>query len=416
MKKKLLFLILPFLFFSVLIQAQDNVWDFGNDEANFPVGPAFTDTQVIDGLTLVAGGSNFGTIEPNSGTWSDGYSSTNRFKSEGNSSVDASGLPTRRYMEFPVDGPVTVKLWFRFSGSGVPRAVVVADASGTEVMRFDSVGDTDRRFIEADYTGGATTLLVFSEGNAVNYYKLETATIAPPTEDKVWDFGNDETNFPVGPAFTDTQIVDGLTLVAGGSSFGTVEPNSGTWPDGYSSTNRFKSEGNSSVDASGLPTRRYMEFPVTGPVSVKLWFRFSGSGIPRAVVIADNTGAEIVRFDSVGDTDRRYIEADYLGSASSILVFSEGNAVNYYRLEVSSTLLSVEDVNVNSGLVVKSVKDKVYVSNVSSNTDIEIYNISGALVNTYNTNSDMELTLKPGFYIAVVKTPQGEKSFKLVTY
>lgn len=416
MKKKLLFLVFPLVFMSLVLHGQDNVWDFGNDVTNFPVGPAFSDTRVIDGLTLVGGGSDFATIEPNSGTWTDGYSSTNRLKSEGNSSVDGSGLPTRRYMEFPVDGSVTVKLWFRFSGSGVPRAVVVADASGTEVMRFDSVGDSDRRYIEADYTGGATTLLVFSEGNAVNYYKLETATIAPPTEDKVWDFGNDTTNFPVGPAFSDTRVIDGLTLVGGGSDFATVEPNSGTWDDGYTSTNRLKSEGNSSVDGSGLPTRRYMEFPITSPVSVKLWYRFSGSGTPRAVVISDNTGAEVARFDSLGDSDRRYLEANYTGSGTSLLVFSENNAVNYYKLEVSSTLLSTNDETLGINTNIKSVNDRVFISNVHSSTQVDIYTITGSRLKTIKTNNDIDFILSPGIYIARIKTNKGEKSIKLITY
>lgn len=241
-------------------------------------------------------------------------------------------------------------------------------------------------------------------------------TVFAQAQDHVWDFGNDETNFPVGPAFSDTQVIDGLTLVAGGSSFGTVEPNSGTWSDGYSSTNRFKSEGNSSVDASGLPTRRYMEFPVTGPVSVKLWFRFSGSSTPRAVVIADNTGAEIVRFDSVGDTDRRYIEADYTGSASSILVFSEGNAVNYYKLEVSSTLLNVDDVDLIPEIDVRSVKNKVFVSNVTSDVEINVYNITGVLVKTIKTNEDLNFQLEPGIYIAHAISSGKSQTFKLLSY
>ena len=153
MKQKLLLIILPMLFFGAL-SAQNKVWDFGNDVTNFPVAAAFTDTQVRDGLTLVGGGSNFAKVEANSSSWPDSYTSTNRLKSEGNSTVIL-GLPTRRYMEFPVDGPVAVKLWFRFSGTSLPRSVEVTDATGAVVMRLDSPGDTDPRYIEANYNGGA---------------------------------------------------------------------------------------------------------------------------------------------------------------------------------------------------------------------------------------------------------------------
>lgn len=239
-------------------------------------------------------------------------------------------------------------------------------------------------------------------------------TVALTAQDKVWDFGNDETNFPIGPSFDDTRVVDDLTLVGGGSSFGTVEPNSNTWDDGYTAVNRFKSEGNSSVGEDGLPTRRYMQFDITGPVSVKLWFRFSGSSTPRAVVIADASGAEVVRLDSEGDTDRRYIEADYTGSESSLLVFSEGNAVNYFKLEVSSTLLSTSDLDLSNKTNVRAANDRIYISNVSSKTEVSIYSITGALVKTINTDSDLDFRFNSGLYIARVSNAEGVKSIKLL--
>ncbi len=239
-------------------------------------------------------------------------------------------------------------------------------------------------------------------------------TATHQAQDKVWDFGNDETNFPVAPAFQDTRVIDGLTLVGGGSNFATVEANSSTWSDGYTSKNRLKSEGSSSVGSDGLPTRRYMEFPISGPVAVKLWYRFSGTGTPRAVIIADGTGAEIARFDSVGDTDTRYIEANYTGTDDSILVFSDGNAVNYYKLEVSSTLLSIIDQEITNNTSVRAINDRIFISNVNSNAEIAIYSITGALVKTVNTNSDLDFSFNPGLYIVRVTTPEGQKSVKLV--
>lgn len=176
MKQKLLLFILPVILFTATLQAQDKVWDFGNDVTNFPLdGTGFTDTQVRDGLTLVGGGSQYARVEANASTWTDGYTSTNRLRGEGNSNV-SSGLPARRYMQFPVSGPVAVKLWYRFSGTSLPRSVEVTDATGAVIMRLDSPGDTDQRYIEANYTGGAGSILVFQDGNAVNYYKLEVSS------------------------------------------------------------------------------------------------------------------------------------------------------------------------------------------------------------------------------------------------
>lgn len=239
-----------------------------------------------------------------------------------------------------------------------------------------------------------------------------TATLQ--AQNKVWDFGNDTANFPVAPGFSDTQVRDGLTLVGGGSNFATVEANSSTWPDTYSSTNRLKSEGSSSV-SSGLPTRRYMEFPVSGPVAVKLWFRFSGTSLPRSVEVTDATGGVIMRLDSSGDTDPKYIEANYTGAAGNLLVFSDGNAVNYYKLEISSNLLSSDDFKTGTAVNVTSAKDRIYVSNVRSKTQVDIYSLTGALVKSFETSTDTDFQFKTGLWIATVKAEDGQKSVKLVT-
>ena len=72
-----------------------------------------------------------GEVERNVSTWFAGtaneYISTNRWKAGGNSGIDPSDgltfMPTRRYLTFPVDGPVAVKIWFRQSGSSVLREI-----------------------------------------------------------------------------------------------------------------------------------------------------------------------------------------------------------------------------------------------------------------------------------------------------
>ncbi|MFD0836745.1 T9SS type A sorting domain-containing protein [Mariniflexile aquimaris] len=246
---------------------------------------------------------------------------------------------------------------------------------------------------------------------------LFTATLQ--AQDKVWDFGNDVTNFPVAAGFTDTQIRDGLTLVGGGSLYATVEANASTWPaspgGGYTSINRLKSEGSSSV-SSGLPTRRYMQFSVTGPVSIKLWFRFSGTGTPRSVEVTDASGTVIMRLDSPGNTDTQYLEANYTGGAGTILVFTDNNAVNFYKLETSSALLglnkNISPVSTN----VQAIGNRIVVSNVKTNSEVKIYSITGALVKSFKTNNETDFTFKSGLYIATIKTNEGQKSVKLLLH
>lgn len=72
-----------------------------------------------------------------------------------------------------------------------------------------------------------------------------------------------------------------------------------------------------------------------------------------------------------------------------------------------------EVTNVSSN--VKSVGKRIYVSNVKSSTEVNIYSITGALVKSFKTNNDLDFEFKTGLWIATVKTFEGEKAVKLLT-
>ncbi|MFH6767899.1 T9SS type A sorting domain-containing protein [Gaetbulibacter aquiaggeris] len=239
-------------------------------------------------------------------------------------------------------------------------------------------------------------------------------------QNHVWDFGNDTTNWPVDAVgVTSTTVVDGLTLEPGGSSFAVIEANSATFPDGYTSINRFKFMGSSSIDPSDgstfVPTRRFMTFPVDGPVAVKIWFRQSGTSLPRALWVTDGT-SEVLHFDGLGDTDPRYIEANYNGGAGTLYVLCANNAYNLYKLEISSTLLGTNDFKAAIKTNLKAIGNRIYLSDVSSKTEVSIYSITGALVKSFKTNEDTSFSFKSGLWIATVKTEEGAKAFKLLTH
>lgn len=250
---------------------------------------------------------------------------------------------------------------------------------------------------------------------------LFVATI--DAQNKVWDFGNDTANWPVSSAaLTAETTVDGLTLVpGGGSSFGVVEANSAIWFSGeaneYTAVNRWKSGGNSNVDPSDgvtfMPTRRYITFPVDGPVSVKIWFRQGGTSTPRDLWVTNGT-AEVTHHTGLGDTDPRYIEANYLGAAGNLYVFFAGNAYNLYKLEISSTLLSVNNFSSPVSTNLFATKGKIIINNVSKNSEIKIYNILGGLVKDFTTKNNTEFNIKSGLYFATIKTSEGKKSIKLL--
>jgi hypothetical protein len=63
---------------------------------------------------------------------------------------------------------------------------------------------------------------------------------------------------------------------------------------------------------------------------------------------------------------------------------------------------------------VQAAGNRIYVSNVKSTSEINIYSITGALVKSFKTNEDTNFSFKSGLWIATVKTFEGQKSVKLL--
>jgi hypothetical protein len=79
--------------------------------------------------------------------------------------------------------------------------------------------------------------------------------------------------------------------------------------------------------------------------------------------------------------------------------------------------LSIEDNRSVSNVStdVRAIGNRIYVSNVKSASEINIYSITGALVKSFKTNEDTDFNFKSGLWIATVKTFEGQKSVKLLT-
>ena len=266
---------------------------------------------------------------------------------------------------------------------------------------------------------------------------LLVASIATTNaQTKVWDFGGDAeytsseqiAMWPVvafNAAEATTIEKDNLFLVgdSSGDKFGQIENSGGkTWDAGtadeYKAINRFKFNGGSSPDENGLnPTQSYLYFPVSGPVTVKVWFRSGSSSANRTLYISDNTTL-LNYFDAIVDnTDPETMTAEYTGTGGNIYIY-DSNSFNLYKIEVTGTGADVLDVNEFQGAInttVKSIGNRIYVSNVEKNTEISIYSITGALVKKVNTNKDTDFTMKTGLWLAKIKTDKGIKSLKLIT-
>ena len=106
MKQKLLYFILPLMFFAVTLQAQTKVWNF-SDAAIWPASPGIgTDEKVVDqlGLFPISSNTNFGAINSNNTTFSDDLSRSMRFQLNGAGYTGSTFVaePTQRYVYFNV--------------------------------------------------------------------------------------------------------------------------------------------------------------------------------------------------------------------------------------------------------------------------------------------------------------------------
>jgi hypothetical protein len=263
---------------------------------------------------------------------------------------------------------------------------------------------------------------------------LFVATLQAQT--KIWDFGGDATYtsaeqialWPVvayNAAEATTVEKDNIFMVgdSSGDQFGEIE-NAGaaTWDAGtgdeYGAINRFKFNGSGASIGAYIPTHSYIYIPVTDDVDVKIWYRPSGTG-ERYLYITDGTNL-LGSSSWDGTTDANTLTASYTdGTPGTIYIYGAGNSINIYKIDVTGPgaadlVLGTEDVNVVSTNI-KAIGDRIYVSNVKTSTEVNIYSITGALVKSLKTNTDTDFSFKTGLWIASVKTVEGQKAVKLVT-
>ena len=236
-----------------------------------------------------------------------------------------------------------------------------------------------------------------------------------------------------GTAFLDTTLVDGLTIVpgAGVTTFGVTAGSNVTFAaDTTIFTGNFKFGGAGfaspvtatemlSPTANFMPTQRYVSFPVAaGTTSVKVWFKTSSGGALRSVVCTDGVAWKTyvtTTTDAANQSaaDQGILNATYTGGAGTLYLFSEAGA-NLYKIVVNGPALGLNDFQSESVNVFSNGK-QINVFNVISETQVNVYSMTGALVKSFATSSDANFELlNSGLYIVNVKSAEGQKSVKVL--
>lgn len=246
---------------------------------------------------------------------------------------------------------------------------------------------------------------------------------------KTWDFGNDHTTWPLGSGITsNTVVVDNLGLYANApdaetqiSNFGAVTSSNASFPDGFTGSYRLQLNGAGYTGGTFLstPTQRFLYFNVSGACTVKVWFKTGSNGATRTVYVTD--GTTTIGSASTNDgtnNDFAIITASYTGAAGRLYVYG-GAACNLYKMEVTGATVSTPVMSTNNfkeGSLAKVFSNgkQVYVSNVLTSTQVDVYSMTGALVKTMKTEADTNFDfLNSGLYIVNLTSAGGRKSFKV---
>jgi hypothetical protein len=94
------------------------------------------------------------------------------------------------------------------------------------------------------------------------------------------------------------------------------------------------------------------------------------------------------------------------------------NKPEFYRIydaDVNAGVnLSAKGFEKDASLDIFSIKNQVYVSNIISDTQINVYSITGALVKSVKATGNANFELSTGVYIVNAKSADGEKSVKVI--
>ncbi|MHB9055585.1 MAG: hypothetical protein ACYC2P_05455 [Paludibacteraceae bacterium] len=186
MKKFLLFVALATFSMTIFGQVQVTTWNFsvvpfGVDGAAGGAAPIdFTKNYTTsDGLTIGTDGTvNWTGLSTNSKTI-DGISYTYRLQTGGGGNpVAPSKIPTTRYLKINVTGASTINIGMMSSSSSATRTLIIVNSDESVVDSIPNITGTSPALTYTyNYTGGASSLYLYSRSSGINYYYLSASNI-----------------------------------------------------------------------------------------------------------------------------------------------------------------------------------------------------------------------------------------------
>lgn len=152
-----------------------------------------------------------------------------------------------------------------------------------------------------------------------------------------------------------------------------------------------------------------MDINATTPVT----YLYVDENTTPVMSIAPASAASSNRHFRFGDGDSA---TGQYGASIDWIVWNVSGAYSPVDLQLPNEVLSVNDFKSAVSSNIKSIGNRIYVSNVKTSTEVNIYSITGTLVKSFKTNNDTEFNFQSGLWIAQLKTSEGQKAVKLVTH
>lgn len=273
---------------------------------------------------------------------------------------------------------------------------------------------------------------------------------------KVWDFGAN----PMGTGFTDMITIANQTtcaLFTAGSLTGGVEAGHqvqaltasatfGTLIINTFAGDRWRSDNTSLVlydqilnnnaitpvftgatksgrlafNGTGSAIRRFYTITLTAGQTVTIYWKsnLTTSGNLTVTVPGGSTVSTSLAYNSTAATSEMRtskLTADVAGDYTIGDYIGKMETYRIYDTDVNAGInLSTNGFEKDASLDVFTIKNQVYVSNIISDTQINVYSITGVLVKSVKATGNANFELTTGIYIVNAKSADGEKSVKVI--
>jgi hypothetical protein len=182
--------------------------------------------------------------------------------------------------------------------------------------------------------------------------------------------------------------------------------------------------GRLAFNGTGSTIRRYFTITLAVGQTVTIYWKsnLTAAGNLTVIPAAGSSVATSLAYNATAATSEMRtskLTADIAGAYTISDYVGKMETYRIYDADVNAGInltnsLSTNNFNKGASLDIFSIKNQVYVSNINSATQINVYSITGALIKSVKATNNANFELATGVYIVNTKSADGEKSVKVM--